>query len=85
MKTRLKIKGLIDYDATAQKLFDDLGWSVAVWASRSGFSLNVPSIQAVFRQSYPSPNGRLPQKVVAELRRQKMAVEWLEESDKLAA
>lgn len=76
MKETTKIKGLIDYDATAKRLLDDLGWSVAVWASRSGFSLNVPSVQQIFRQHYPSPDARLPQRVVAELRKQEMAVEW---------
>lgn len=85
MEKTTRYKGLIDYDATAQRIWDEKGWNIAVWASRSGFPTNVPSVQMVFRQSYKSPGGRLPQRVVAELRKQELAVDWQEETDQLAA
>lgn len=71
-----KFKGLIDFDATAQLIWEKKYWSVRVWAAASGFGTNVPSVAQIFSQTYPSPAARLPQKVVAVLREQGLAVEW---------
>jgi hypothetical protein len=86
MKKSTIYKGLVDYDATARQIWEEKGWSITIWAARSGFGESVSSVRQIFRQVYLSPSGKLPQRVVAELRRQGLAVEWPEDVDtRLAA